>query len=418
MVFMLLRYLSVGVLLLAVSGCAYTFSYDGINYANSVQAKLAALTDVQRKVGAVDAFPERDRIGGVATIFIPDNKTIRAKGVINVGAGQSPEVITQYIVDISELGVQGNADAIVRSQLFDEVNVVRTSELASPSAPAGQYTIWTDIISNRWEWYTKGINGEKRTIAWNMSASPLEIMNGFNMGVRLALSGNKASTVRKPRVKNRTGAFQTKIASTGTGFWINRGGIALTNQHVVEGCESLQTTISGNTYVLSTVAVDEKLDLALVKAKFSPQHYAKFRSGKGIRTGDDIVVFGFPLHNLLAEKGNVTTGTVSALAGLGNDTSRLQLSAPIQPGNSGGPVLDSSGNVVGIVVSRLNALKMAEVTGTVPQNINFAIKASAARAFIESSELKYEARRSESVRSNADTAEEASAVSFLVECHN
>jgi S1-C subfamily serine protease len=92
------------------------------------------------------------------------------------------------------------------------------------------------------------------------------------------------------------------------------------------------------------------------------------------RLGEEIVVYGFPLAGLLASSGNVTTGNITALAGLGDDIRFLQISAPVQPGNSGGPVLDRNGNIVGIVVSKLDAIKTAIATQDIPQNVNFAIK--------------------------------------------
>ncbi len=102
-----------------------------------------------------------------------------------------------------------------------------------------------------------------------------------------------------------------------------------------------------------------------------------------MRQGEDIVVYGFPLPGVLSSGGNVSTGNVTALTGLGDDSRFLQISAPVQPGNGGGPLLDRSGNVVGVVVSKLNALSVASATGDVPQNVNFAIKASVALAFLE-----------------------------------
>jgi serine protease Do len=82
-------------------------------------------------------------------------------------------------------------------------------------------------------------------------------------------------------------------------------------------------------------------------------------------------------------------GNVTALAGLGNDSRYLQISAPVQPGNSGGPLLDRAGNVVGIVVAKLNAIGIASVTGDIPQNVNFAIKASVAAAFLDAQHVAY-----------------------------
>ena len=78
----------------------------------------------------------------------------------------------------------------------------------------------------------------------------------------------------------------------------------------------------------------------------------------------------------------MSTGIVNAVAGLRDDASRFQISAPVQSGNSGGPVLDAGGNVIGVVVAKLDAMKVARETGDIPQNINFAIKGEVARAFL------------------------------------
>ncbi|MDA1325678.1 MAG: serine protease, partial [Proteobacteria bacterium] len=88
-----------------------------------------------------------------------------------------------------------------------------------------------------------------------------------------------------------------------------------------------------------------------------------------MRTGNDIIVAGYPLHGLLSSDLNVTKGIISALTGPGDDRRIMQITAPVQPGNSGGPLLDTSGNVVGVIVSKLNALRVARATGTLPANV-------------------------------------------------
>ncbi len=145
--------------------------------------------------------------------------------------------------------------------------------------------------------------------------------------------------------------------------------------------------------------------------------FATFRSGRGVRPGDSIMVIGFPLKGLLAEDPSVTTGVVSALAGPGNDARLIQITAPVQPGNSGGPLLDEAGNVVGVVVSKLDALKVAAITGDIPQNVNFAIDARLAQQFLDANGVDYETAQSKLRLTPADVAERGMKFTVSVECY-
>ena len=129
-------------------------------------------------------------------------------------------------------------------------------------------------------------------------------------------------------------------------------------------------------------------------------------------------MYGFPLFGALASQGNLTVGFVSALAGLGDDSRVMQISAPVQPGNSGGPLLDMSGNVVGVVTAKIDAIKVAELIGDIPQNVNFAIKASVVRTFLDSHGINYGTEPSDRALSSADVADRAKRFTVLVECWN
>jgi serine protease Do len=119
---------------------------------------------------------------------------------------------------------------------------------------------------------------------------------------------------------------------------------------------------------------------------------------------------------LLATSGNFTLGNVTALAGLGDDTRFLQISAPVQPGNSGGPLLDKSGNVIGVVSGKLNATKTAEISGDIPQNVNFAVKASAAAMFLEMSQVGFGFGANNAPLAPADLADRAKELSVFITC--
>ena len=107
------------------------------------------------------------------------------------------------------------------------------------------------------------------------------------------------------------------------------------------------------------------------------------------KLGQSVIVLGYPLQGLLASSVNVTTGAVSALAGPGDDTRLIQISAPVQPGNSGGPLLDQTGAVIGVVSSKLDALKTQELVGDVPENVNFAIRDAVIRSFLDVHGIEY-----------------------------
>ena len=114
------------------------------------------------------------------------------------------------------------------------------------------------------------------------------------------------------------------------------------------------------------------------------------------------MALGYPLFGLLASTANLSVGNVSALAGLGDDSRYLQISAPVQPGNSGGPLLDASGHLIGIVTSKLDAARIFRFFGDIPQNVNFALKAEVARTFLDSKGIVYQTARSEQQLSPPD----------------
>jgi S1-C subfamily serine protease len=130
-----------------------------------------------------------------------------------------------------------------------------------------------------------------------------------------------------------------------------------------------------------------------------------------------VAVFGFPLASILSSSGNFTRGDVTALAGVEDDSRFVQISAPVQPGNSGGPLLDASANVIGVVSSKLNALKtMAATQGDIPQNVNFAIKSSIAANFLETNRVQYDVGAPSMPLPATELAERARAISVFVTC--
>ncbi len=234
------------------------------------------------------------------------------------------------------------------------------------------------------------------------------LANGAGTSVRAENQGGAASP-------SPGGEAQAGSGVIGTGFVIDKEGHMITNSHVAHGCSKLTASINGAAADAALIADDQRNDLALLKAPVTLDRTAVFRS-QPIRAGDSVVVLGYPLYGLLASQANVTEGTVSALAGFNNDSRQLQITAPVQPGNSGGPLIDRSGNIVGVVQAKLDAIKVASVTGDIPENINFAINVSVLRTFLDANNQHYDLETSAKEMSVPDAADVARKFTVLVEC--
>ncbi len=214
--------------------------------------------------------------------------------------------------------------------------------------------------------------------------------------------------------KNQNGKqTNTPQISTGTGFFINSS-IVLTNHHVIKECKNIELIHKGYSAKASIIADDSRNDLAILKASKENTNSLRFRAGKGIRIGEEVIVLGYPLGKLLGSSIKLTTGDVSSLNGLVDDTTNMQITAPVQPGNSGGPLLDKAGNIVGVIYSRLDKTP----TGRSVQNVNLAIKSYIAQMFLDTNNIDYSVDISKGKKDVADIVEETKESIVQVVCHH
>jgi S1-C subfamily serine protease len=198
-------------------------------------------------------------------------------------------------------------------------------------------------------------------------------------------SGNKPEDLQgESRLEPKVGESALgELAGSGTGFFITPDGWLVTNAHIVQA-EGRVTVSVGDKLLSGTVGrVDAGNDLALVRV--DGEHAAlPIASSRGVPLGATVFTVGFPNPGLQGVSPKMTKGEISSLAGVGDDPRHFQISVPIQPGNSGGAVVDEAGNVVGVVCAKISDLAAIESSGAIPQNINYAVKSSYLLALVES----------------------------------
>ncbi len=234
-----------------------------------------------------------------------------------------------------------------------------------------------------------------------------------------------------------------KSAGTGSGFFVSKLGHIVTNEHVVRNCGSITVGDSTTNQVGATLLEkDKRNDLALLRISSTQMASAESKSlisKLGLRVeistpsvplasggllrpddvelGEDLLVSGYPYGEIISNTIKVTKGIVSANKGMGDDSSQFQMDAAVQAGNSGGPIYDENGNIVGVVVQQLNKLKVAKVMGSLPENVNFAIKASTVRQFLTAAGLPTKWSNRSKRRSTKDLAKIAKNQTVMVVCN-
>ncbi len=204
--------------------------------------------------------------------------------------------------------------------------------------------------------------------------------------------------------------------TSGSGIVVSDAQV-LTNHHVVTECDAHEVIDTNNVAHKATLqASDTQRDLALLTVEKRFAHIARVRGDATPKLGEAITVVGYPLVNVLGSNPTVGFGHVSSTTGLRDSPAQMQISVPIQRGNSGGPVFDQAGNVIGVVVSKLDALKMAARVGDLPQNVNFAIRGEIMRTFLETHQVNFPVSRSTAKLENTDIAAQGAAVTVRVRC--
>ncbi len=352
----------------------------------------------------------------------PWNETMREYAAVIGIHGSVMDVVTANLADagVSQEGIQAIFDVL---DLLDEEDMAvfrspdwladrRFQKRINRSLIAAGVPNDNDVLDNSLLVIESAILTVDAILDWvledGMSTADAAAPSG---GSKKSKSAKSASAGSKGAPAAR--APKLELAGTGTGWYVADGGYLVTNAHVVEGCKRM-TLKSGAE--LNIVDVADGEDLALLRSNSSARPL-NIRDTRSVRLAEDVLVAGFPLGGILSSGINVTVGTVSAQAGMGDDERRFQFTAPVQPGNSGGPVLDMSGNVIGVVVSKLNAMSVQDQIGDIPQNVNFGIALSSLLTFLDQNDVAYRRESSADKLDKVDLAELARASTVLLQCY-
>ena len=327
-----------------------------------------------------------------------------------------------WAVDWRKLPAQGGYDATVD---VDSVAVsgnftrftVRRAYPAGQSHPSGKEYFSTRLL------YVANCTARKATLAVTqyygsdrkliqadvrptVKSSEMTPVDGAELEEALKLACERAASKPAPA-----------RSASGSGIVVGREGTILTNRHVVQQCTGYEVIDDTDRKLTATLqAVDEARDLALLKTEEGFRNVAPFRKDIQPKLGEAVTVVGYPLAGVLGTKPTVGFGHVSSTVGLRGDPTQMQISVPIQRGNSGGPVLDHSGNVIGVVVSKLDALKLAQSTGDLAQNVNFAIRGEFVRDFLQANRVGIHFSNNSVALPNTEIASQGAGVTVRVRC--
>jgi S1-C subfamily serine protease len=307
------------------------------------------------------------RIDGVQDSFWRTSKT-------------PPVIIGEALeTEVRRFGVKttkdrGSADGVLKTSI-EKFNPYffknRTTEVAVKISLNLYQTGFDNPV---WSGTLKGIAEKGLKGALNMAIKQWHSYPGFQDAL-VSLAGN----VTSPQPFVQQPSVQQQVVSGGTGFLFSSKDYIITNWHVVKGASSIEVKFpNGEVIKAKVLAKDSQNDIAVLKLSQSPSTQIpdlNFGDSSKVRPGDKVFTIGYPASSILGKNQKITDGIVSSITGIEDDPTMFQTTVPIQPGNSGGPLFNESGEVIGITTASLS-LNAIRSLGAVPQNVNYAIKSS------------------------------------------
>jgi S1-C subfamily serine protease len=404
------------------------YKINGVDYSSEPAAMSARKAMFDNMVAQVAT--EADPIKGRALIILPDHDRLRPF-VAQQSTAALKRVVTgaalEALVDEEQQNLRQLSDALVKNGTFQTITVEERNDVVNLPATDTDFLIAFQVrtlLPNNtglWlgGWIVRRV-GAPRALGASMdpgTPAGAPRLASFIKNVRedaLRLGGTSVGGTTAASLPAANGL---PVVTSGSGIVVDKQGEIVTNAHVVSACtDPIVIDASNIHHPAHIVTKDEANDLALLKTDHHWPQAVSFRDGSEIRVGDNVFAVGYPLTGLVTSSIVVTTGSVNAIAGPRDDSRLLQISAPVQPGNSGGPLLDKSGHLIGIVTSELNGALLTLLAGISPQNVNFALKSVIVRNFLEAQSVDFAHAQSTQEMSAADVSALARKITVRVQC--
>jgi S1-C subfamily serine protease len=317
--------------------------------------------------------------------FTSGNKYIRQK----INSKRNGQVILTYAEAILEQGIWQDGKLMYANKL--------TSNLNSKLEGSKNFCKSIGLITN-----TNKFNECLKVYADKFSTKDrIKVNEIFCRDIGLIINTNKFNEclkvyenkfltnndAKKNDYLNNKNLEKLIFYNSGTGFAISSNGYVITNNHVIDGCDKVKLHHKGDEIIIKVINLDDTNDLALLKGEFKPSKILPL-SIEITKLLQDIYVAGYPFGKNISTSIKVTKGIISSLSGIGNNFSNFQIDAAIQPGNSGGPILNNKGNVIGVVVAKLNRKYIQNKFGVIPENTNFGIKTKIVKKLLKDLNIK------------------------------
>ncbi len=371
------------VIFLPLSGCLTQdfFTVDGVKYRSKVEALGQAAQNNTNLLAGI--YPTNNPIEASALFAVNTMRRIEDTVIVYTPNKESTKrVHIDFLSEYYFNTYKAMYEALVKRGVFTRVDFVANNSPENTDIGNYDYLIYLyNPNPQSAQWFIDGrtlsqpqlvnIDGSKesytsKTVSWLES-------------IEKNVSGVSTSTIPPSRVDK-----QRLSTSFGTGFAVSKTGIVVTAYHVVDGHDNISVKFEDGEWMPAKLdRYSKSNDIAILVTGEDINYHMRLNETKDLKQADRVFTMGYPATFVLGVEPKYTEGYISSLSGLQGEDSLMQVSVPIQPGNSGGPLVDSKGRAVGLITSTAAVSTFYKITGSLPQNINWAVKSDYIKLLID-----------------------------------